>query len=456
MGYRQIIFYISLIFLILTSSTLMAEDDVETFKVKGYFKTYTTISDVSGFMAMKSEQTIDEEDKYNKYLIGTILNIVKLDLKWLPSEIFSFNAAYELNLPIQAAFAQRMSSSKDAIEIPYVDPMLILPTFRPFQRTEADIRNYRIFDLRHKMHNFDRAVITISPSFGDIYIGRQAITFGSAHVISPVDILLPASKTSLSTEERSGVDAIRIRIPTGNMSELDMGFVGGEGLDWSNNAAFFRSRLYFLDTDIILTVMDFRENLLLGLELARSIGGAGFWFETAYTYAGAFSVSNHKEDYLRLSTGLDYKLLNSVYAFMEYHHNGAGKSNPKDYVDFINKGKDEDKFYNVTAYELGGVYLLGQHYIIPGITLELTTLIGSSIQCFINLNDISMLFAPTLSYSISENIMLGAGAFINSGSYSKTEIKTDKNKKISELNIETNSEFNLYPDTYFISFMIYF
>lgn len=451
---RFILYFLPI--LLISSTILSFADEDDTLKIKGNFKSYTMQNDVSGFMSKSGSDVFSGADKNNIDLTGTILNLAELDLKWLPSNNLTFETTYIISLPIQTTSGLSMYPSQNAVNAPYSVPVIIYPTLKPFERSDTQIRDYRIFDINNtKTHNLDRAFVTISQGFGDILIGRQPIAFGVAHVINPVDVLTPILKTSLAVEERTGVDAIRVRIPTGKMSEIDLGFVGGQNLTWTNDAAFIRSRFYLYDTDIIFTVMEFKENALLGFELSRSIYDAGTWLETAYVISGALSGAPFSaENYFRLSTGIDYKLTTKIYAFTEYHYNGAGMTNPNNYTNFIDIG-NLNKNYNVTAYEQGYVYLLGQHYLIPGVTIELTPLISTSAMCFINLIDLSMLISPTLTYNAAENITLGAGAFISAGQRASTQILVNNNK-ISGLNIDTHSEFKLYPDTYFVSVMIYF
>ena len=55
--------------------------------------------------------------------------------------------------------------------------------------------------------------------------------------------------------------------------------------------------------------------------------------------------------------GLDYSFNGKTYTFIEYHYNGAGTDRPEDYLTNIDQ----------SAYTRGGVYLLGVHYLAPGI-----------------------------------------------------------------------------------------
>ena len=102
---------------------------------------------------------------------------------------------------------------------------------------------------------------------------------------------------------------------------------------------------------IFFLLMGFRENFLIGADLTRSIGGAGFWTEAAYVFA------EQKDDYFRGIMGMDYSFTEKLYAFAEYHWNQAGSGDPKEYLSLLSK----------TAYIDGSVYLFGEHYLAPGV-----------------------------------------------------------------------------------------
>ena len=112
------------------------------------------------------------------------------------------------------------------------------------------------------LQNLDRLFFTITARRFDVYVGRQAIAWGSAKAVNPTDILAPFIYTDIDTEDRVGIDAVRIRVPLGLLGELDAGYVTGEDFEWRYSAAFLRSKFYVLKTDIVLLAMVFRENAL--------------------------------------------------------------------------------------------------------------------------------------------------------------------------------------------------
>jgi hypothetical protein len=225
------------------------------------------------------------------------------------------------------------------------------------------------------------------------------------------------------------VDALRLRFPLGFMGEIDAGYVFGSEFHFDRSAFFLRIKTYLAQTDVAFLILGFRENLLLGLDVARSLGGAGFWVEAGYVAADAFRKkrSESSRDFLRLSTGLDYSLSGSTYGFLEYHFNGGGASQAQDYLASLSN----------PALREASVFLLGKHYLIPGISHQFTPLLGLTAQALWNLSDGSVFLAPALEYSLTANLYLTAGGFWGKGALRR-------------------SEFGAYPETIYTSLNIYF
>ena len=183
-------------------------------------------------------------------------------------------------------------------------------------------------------------------------------------------------------------------------------------------------------------LLEFQRDLLIGLDVARGIGGAGFWLETAYVLVEPFDDEpDTSGNYLRSSVGLDYSFGGETYAFIEYHFNGVGTKKPENYLTNLEQ----------SAYTRGGVYLLGTHYLAPGFTRQLTPLISFSGQMLFNLSDPSTWVAPQIAYNIAEDIHLSVGGFVSIG-------KRPKNGESAEF----QSEFGSYPNLFFSSFRVYF
>jgi len=387
------------------------------FSASGYLKSFFTLLQPTDLEGVSEDQPA----------VGIAANNFRIKLNWQPAPGVSLTAAYELVPQIQPADLSQL-----------------------FPRPQGSIGAYRFADLDNRLYpqpgkpasgfelvqNLDRLFAIYSPAFGDVTVGRQPVAFGSAHVINPTDVLAPFTFQTLDKEERAGVDALRLKIPVGSLGEFDAGCVFGREGEPDRSAGFLKQRINFWDTDITGLVMDFRKNLLLGLDLNRSLGGASVWLETAYVLAGAFDERKTSENYLRLSAGADYNLTESLYGLLEYHYNGAGSAEPGAYT----------ALFQQTAYHEGSVYLLGRQYLVPGLSWQISPLLTFSGEALWNLNDASFFISPALDYSFADDVTLEAGAFIPAGRKSER----------ADSGPSAKSEFGGYPSIYFASIKVYY
>lgn len=277
--------------------------------------------------------------------------------------------------------------------------------------------------------NLDRLNFQVQMDAGDLTVGRQAISFGSARIINPTDIFLPFDVRTFNTEYRNGVDALRFQRPWGDLGEIDIGVVLGKDAKSENSAAFLQLRTNHSGTDYHLAIMEFAEQKLFGLGLQTAIWDLGFWLEAAYV--------NGDENYLRLSTGVDYSFSERTFVQIEYHYNGAGSNDHNDYL------------YNLSAtpYQRGGVFLLGENYIMPSFTVQLSSLWFVATQVIYNLDDNSAFLSVSAEYNIAENFYMDFGYYHFSGDeFSLTETGLPK----------LDSEYGSNPSTLFASIRYYF
>lgn len=383
-------------------------------QISGYYKNFST-----GLTSPLADEPI----------IGAVNNRLRLNCTYTAADTLLVDLSYD--------FATRIQDPSLFSEPPIV--------------TATDSLGYRVVDLDSGIYpgkddpagsfglfqNLDRAAIAYGAEFGDITIGRQAIAWGSARVVNPTDVVAPYAYNQLDTEDRIGVDAIRIQIPIGVLGEFDTGYVCGENLAFEKSAFFLRSQLNTAETDFSISLVGFREHLMTGFDLTRGIGGAGFWFEAAYVYANAFNGENGEADnYLRASVGLDYSFAGRAYGFIEYHFSGAGVGEPEDYLDNLSE----------PAYTDGAIYLLGRHYLAPGLTFQITPLISLGGVLLSNISDPSAFPSLQIEYNFVQDIYISAGGFIGIGNPPETEADE----------LQFRSEFGGYPTLFFSSFRIYF
>ncbi|MEE4310261.1 MAG: hypothetical protein V2J62_00200 [candidate division KSB1 bacterium] len=396
--------------------------------VDGYYKNFSVVLSPPGVDGF-SGSILNNPD------MGWVNNRLRLDLFYGINDRLSVNVAYDVSPRIQdrALFEQDVFlTGIDPFHYRFDDL-----DSRLYPKSESDIGTFAVFQ------NLDRVVLTFRTDFADIYAGRQAIAWGSARVINPTDVIAPFTFEELDTEDRIGVDAIRMRIPIGFMGEIDLGYVAGKNFEFEQSALYMRTRFYVESTDVSLICAGFRGNILAGVDLARSIGGAGAWLESALVFNDAYGEGEFDSDshFFRTTMGMDYSFSGSTYGFVEYHFSSAGTSEPEDYL----------QVFDTNAVAEGAVYLVGRHYLIPGLTYQITPLLTLTGQTLLNVGDGSIFFAPRLEYNIAENVYVSGGAFISSGERPEFTIAPGRTPALS-----FSTEFGAYPDIYFTSFRIYF
>jgi len=421
---KKSMIYSILLVLLLFCGSLVKSADIN---INGYYKLFST-----GF---KMPDYRLETGEVEEPAIGAVNNRLRMKLSITASKWLSFEAAYDFSPRIQDPLLFQEGIFFAAIDaVGYrVDDF----SDRIYPARGGAVSSFGIF------HNLDRCFFTIKTSVADIFIGRQAIAWGSGHFINPTDVIAPFTFNELDTEERRGVDAVRVRIPLGMMDELDLGYVPGKDFKFKNSAFYIRGKTYLMKTDAALLLMGFRENLLIGVDVTRSIGGAGAWFEAAVVDPDFFNKGKEQlideKTYFRASVGMDYTFTGKLYGFFEYHFNSAGKKKPGDYTDV---------FYS-TAFTEGAAYLMGRHYLNLGMTYQVSALIPFTGLVFINLNDGSLTLSPMLEYNIAENIYLAGGAYVGFG-------KRPEIVDFSSGAFRFHSEFGAYPAMFYTSFRVYF
>jgi hypothetical protein len=414
-----------LLFLLCATVTLAAQENVS---LDGYYKSYFVVFDLPDYRESGSV--------HGQLPIGSVQNKLRLKLAAHVLSWLSLHASYEITPTIQDR--DLFGSEIFTTNMSTVDYRLIDFNRRlyPVQSESAD--SFGVF------HNLDRLFLDITLPFADLYIGRQALAWGSAHVVNPTDVIAPYSFNELDTEERRGVDAVRLRIPLGILDELDFGFITGPDLAVEESAFYARCKFNLWNTDVTLLALGCKQNLLLGCDITRSLGGAGVWLEAACIMPELLKAEQERGEEpvcVGISLGIDYSFSGELYGFLEYYFNSAGMLRAEDYSENL----------TATVYEDGAVYLMGQHYIFLGCTYQIHPLVPLTGLIMWNVADVSLMIMLSLEYNIAENIYLVAGSFIGLGAYPE-RIAVGPGVFV----LKPHSEFGAYPNMIFTSFRVYF
>jgi len=347
------------------------------FQFAGYVKSYATAQ-----KELEIDQLPDLLDDSKKLYQSQ--NSVRLMLDAFTGDMFSWQLHYE---------ASPVFYSSSTEDNPLADSTLA---------TSAN--TYRLTDIKQTLgdprdksvvyQNLDRFNMRLSLASGDLTIGRQVISLGSARMINPTDVFLPFNITTLNTEYRTGIDMIRFQKPLGDLGELDLGLVLGEDAEKDNSAVFARAQTNWRGSDIAATLIRFAGQNLVGVGTESAIGNMGFWFESAYVWGD--------ENYHRASIGVDYSFSTNVFGQVEYHHNGAGKSKASNYADLADH----------VGYQKGGIFLLGRDYLIPSVSWTASPLLNVSAAALFNLSDDSTFINLSGAYSLADEVGMDFGIYI--------------------------------------------
>jgi hypothetical protein len=325
-------------------------------------------------------------------------------------------------------------SSKMAFEGSYqVIPFYGRTFIALYNVRNLSLKSYRIYDLGlflvdpskdrrdsfSMLQNLDRVLFTYTSDKVIATVGRQIVTFGSAKVINPTDVVTPLGLNTIDTEERPGSDAARIKYFLSPKFSLDGGFLAGHSLLQKFNGWFFRAVGNFLKNDVYLMLMKFRgDNYLYGLNWEGSIGGATGWVEASF--------ATGQKDYFRLSGGMQYFFVGQWSLIGEYHYNGIGTIHEQDYF----------KVAMTRAFSSANLFLMGKDYFSLMINKDLSPLTNLGLGTTANLHDWSTLISLIFQWNLAENNYLNFTYFNGIGAH--------------------RSEFFLYPSNLVLEYRFYY
>lgn len=278
-------------------------------------------------------------------------------------------------------------------------------------------------------HDIDRLSLTVYSGLGDLTIGRQAITWGISNLFPVQDLWAQFSPFELDTEEKPGIDAVRILTYPAEGLELDA-VVADRGSS-EDLSAGIRASLSLSWADLYLGAGKFW-NQAMGL--AGVSAPVGSWKVRAEGVL-PYDLDVDEADLPRATLGVDW-LGGEVLLSGEYHFNGLGAETSGGYVGLL----QEEGFSRGESYFLGRHYLGGMGSWTPGndrLSLSLVTLW--------NLQDPSSAFVPSLTYDVGQSTRLSAGAMITFG-----------DTPILAPPPELRSEYGTYGDFAYTMLSIYF
>ena len=335
-------------------------------------------------------------------------------------------------------------------------------TESPIFGTSGADRRYRSLDATWDWHDGDNDVASLwldrfnaksAFSWADITVGRQAITFGKAYFWNPLDIFLPFDPRQFDRDYKAGVDALRVDIPLGSFTGINLITVAGRELDssgefiddgtlnasWYGSAVLGRVFTTVKGWDLAIQGGKIYGGYQLGSGLVGEIGPIEARAEAAYLWAQdseslpAPLKGDLVEDAFTATIGFGHRFDNTLTVEIEYFYNGAGESNDL-----------EESF---VRFRSGSSLQISRHLTGLLVSYEFHPIITGQLLGLYSWEDPSGQIQPILTWSPSDNTEVLVGASINFG---------DRPELSSTGQVQLQSEYGTFPDFYFMQFKLYF
>jgi len=250
-------------------------------------------------------------------------------------------------------------------------------------------------------HRFDRLYVKVAPDDAlEVGFGRQTISWATTLFLTPADPFTPFDPADPFREYRAGVDALRIQVYPGPLSDLDFVVRPLEGPAGQTITLLTRGRSVWRSWEI---------SVWAGVLHNGPAGALGFSGAVGTTaLRGELSLREDDDLVLRGTLGIDrrYSLFDrDLYLVLEYQHDDFGASNASDLLNVVLSD----------PFARGEMQVLGQDELAGQASYQVHPLLSASLLTLWNLSDTSALLAPTAAYSISNETILQAGAYLGLG-----------------------------------------
>jgi hypothetical protein len=272
----------------------------------------------------------------------------------------------------------------------------------------------------------------------DLIVGRQPINLATTFYFTPNDFFAPFAAQVFYRVYKAGVDAVRVDIGLGDLSQLSLISVLGYESDhasesgWSDEPQDGRTSYVgristaFHNFEWALLAGVVRENDIVG----GSLQGELFqWLGVRAEGHIADPDETRQDSYSELSVGIEHRWESSLNMRLELFYHGSGAGSTSDYITKYAFSQNESSY-------------LGKKYTALGIGYEFSPLLNGEMLAIANLTDHSYMLLFNAVYSLSDEAELA----VNLGAPIGDEPEGAKIK----------SEFGLSPYTANIEVRIYF
>lgn len=246
----------------------------------------------------------------------------------------------------------------------------------------------------------DRLVVRAYVPFGQVAVGRQPINFATTYFFTPNDFFQPFSAQTFFRVYKPGVDAARVDIDLGELSQLTLlGVLGYADADpddrvevpaWTASSLLARASTSQWDFEWSGFVGKVQDVVVVGAGLQ---GEAFEWLGLRVEGHVAVPMTDGLRTRAKVAVGLDHRFESTLHLRLEYFYNGSGRGDPAAYTEVLMD----------PVARLGTPYL-GEHYVALGGSYELTALLSVDAFALVNLTDRSFQVATAFAYSLLDEV----------------------------------------------------
>jgi hypothetical protein len=237
-----------------------------------------------------------------------------------------------------------------------------------------------------------------------VTLGRQRIAWGTGFAWNPTDLLNPFNPAAIELDEKAGIDAAHVSVATGDFSHAE--FAVAPASDVHQMSVAGRVTSHWGEYDLSAMGGYFRDDWVVGGDFAGYLGDAGLRGEAALTFP------SEGDAFVRLTVTLDRSFAGDVYVFVEYYLNGQGATDKSE--------------YEFTQLLTGNVFNVARDYLGVSVSKAITPLFAGNLYGLLNIDDRSALLGPSFTYSLREDIEVGAAVYLFVGR-DDTEFGRQKN-----------------------------
>lgn len=302
----------------------------------------------------------------------------------------------------------------------------------------------------------DRFNIRISLPGADLTVGRQAVTFGHAFFWNPLDVFAPFRLLDFDREYKEGVDAVRLDVPTGRFSGLNLIAAPGREIVFSpdfretsarggvsryGSALLARYSTIYQGWEMSFQAGKVYGGFQLGAGAAGEAGSFDMRMEAAYFIADKARrrplpdplANDLLEDHVTAVLGFSWRFPYELDFAVEYFYNGAARAK---YIESALLRVVHGSNLQMSTQLLGAVF---RYPVLP--------IVSARLAWILSIPDHSFLVHPHVTLSLTDEMDLylggtwgfGDGPFLYQQQYPLLR-----------------SEFGTYPNALYLLLKVYF